>query len=870
MSRAVYTYTELNTLVSTDNFSKLRHYPIITVSTDIRKSLYGNRSVDRVQGLVSSDASFRTTDFQTFSRVIIKGWNSDRSKFSETAIVSEFLNNKLKAVQPGSNEYNWLRGYIRNIDSIISSFILLELAGMKPEDFDEEDNKNIVLFLEIWKTLLEKDFYVNEFHSRMEQFTDKESWNDIFKDLLKTNSARTVDKIVFMGFYYITPFQERVMRLLEKCGFELVFLINYDSRFPYVYKIWDETYSEQMGFAPRSSWFVEESSEYDPYGLIFEGKEASVSNKLTIREYSSSIEFMDDVRKDKRNGIAVYSSDFKRTNNILKMYFPEDYGDRKLLSYPVGHFVNVLTSLWDEELETIVIDEEKLVDGFLSGWLSAEGKSAKQYVKDLMYILPFFKNCRSLEQWKSRLDYLEKIYSDVLECFRKGTDSDIAIARWQQAVENPLGNFSMFALESERFTTICILLRSLFAMAEEIYDKNKEVTVSEYIERLLKILKRNTPSDDIYIEERQIIEDIFNSLSDKNVSTLNRPSDISKALDYYITGRFDNDELETTRVGLVYPLYFVDAACVKNNSKVHICMCDVERLPGSDKKYTFPLTSTTIERVYAKTGNTLLLNMMEIMKATIMCNRYFIYCALKNNEVILSWISIVNDKKLAPSPYIKLLSNKLDIAIRASKRNRIRYNDVAEANTFVERVSDYDNNKAPMNIVKEARIDYALCPMKYILGYALDKHPSFQNEFQQRYSLNAFISAAGELMNDCGVDNNTVYKNIAELFPQLMKSEKRQVLDYIYYDDYDESIDYKSRTECGTYFYSDERLKLHYPNSEVRMKAMEKYTQLNTPDGRRGINLYENTDVRNACVFCQHIEYCRNAIHAVDQEIYYD
>ena len=151
------------------------------------------------------------------------------------------------------------------------------------------------------------------------------------------------------------------MRLLEQSGFKLIFLIPYDERYPYVYEIWDETYSVERGYAPKSEWHIEKSTESDPYGEIFEGRKAEIQNKLILKEYASIMEFVDDVKHIKEKGFSLYSADFKSANQILKDYFPEAYGDRKILSYPIGLFINTLNRMWDDDLQTIAIDEDNLI-----------------------------------------------------------------------------------------------------------------------------------------------------------------------------------------------------------------------------------------------------------------------------------------------------------------------------------------------------------------------------------------------------------------------------------------------------------------------------------------------------------------------------
>ena len=312
-------------------------------------------------------------------------------------------------------------------------------------------------------------------------------------------------------------------------------------------------------------------------------------------------------------------------------------------------------------------------------------------------------------------------------------------------------------------------------------------------------------------------------------------------------------------------------------------MCDVNAMPGGNKEYVWPLSSPVMKDAYARTRNPLIINLMQIMESTALCNRYFMYCALKNKDVTVSWVSEVGEKLLAPSAYIKLICDATGMELTPAKRNTITFSRVADAAYGTGRIEKYDNDKMPSGIIKEAQMAYALCPMKYVLGYVVEKYPTYQSEFQQNYGLNAFISAIYNLMKDKGMTVDQVYKNVMALFPGLRKVEKRQVYDYISYDRRENDMDYGNRTECGGYYYTDERLKLHYPNPLVREVAIGRFGKLMTPDGRKGMNLYEVLEatneeekygrkdiVKTTCMFCPHTDYCRNAIYYGDQEKFYD
>ena len=871
MSRQVYTYTDLTKINKCKNFLELMKYPQITVSADLRKCLNGKAEFDMVQGLVSDASDFRVTEFHTFNQAIDKDWNSDQSKFTEMILLSEFVRGELEEAGEDKKQKNWLIGCMRNLDSMLSAIILLEQAEVKPEDLNPGENRNMALFVEAWSMLEKKDPAIAAFRMKMKELSEKSAWKSVFRKAFNIESIDGIDTIVFHGFYYITPHQERVMRLLEKAGFRLIFLIPYDERYPYAYEIWDETYSVDRGYEPKSNWHIDKSELRDPYGEIFEGRKASINNKLEIKEYASIMEFVNEVKHIREKGFSIYSADFKSANQILKDYFPEAYGDRKMLSYPIGQFISTLNRMWDEEKQTISIEEDELIECFSSGWLAIDGVSGKQYMQELMYVLPFFNGCHSIEEWEKRIGLFKEIEKSVIAPFEMELDPDVSVSRWQEAIGSPLKNFSMFAVPSEKLDIILKLIKQLLDMAREMFGTNELVRVQDYIRTLDFILKKHELSQELYAEERELVKDIFEKLSaDNSFDALCHPSDIARALELFISGRYEEGEVQTNRVGLVYPLYFMDAACVKNKSKVHLCLSDVETLPGGNKDYIWPLTGKKMREVYTSTKNPYILNLTQIMEATTLCNRYFTYCALKNKEVTISWVSTMSEKQLAPSPYIKMLIDATGIELSPAARNAITFNRVVETPNSLGRIEKYDNDKAPVNMIKEARMDYALCPMKYVLGYIVEKYPTYQSDFQMNYALNAFISAIYNLMKDNGMKVDQVYEAVITLFPNMRKVEKRQVYDYISYDRKENDMDYGNRTECGGRFYTDERLKIHYPNQDVREKTIVKYGKLGTPDARKGMDLYETVEVPDACIFCQHVSYCRNALYAGDQENYYD
>ncbi len=886
MSREIYTYADLTRLHENKYYSELNSYPMVTVTADLRKGLYGTPDVDQVEGILSADHNLKITEFRSIEKALNENWGTDQSKFSETIILSEYVRQRIAEAGEDKKQLNWLTGCMRNLGSLLSAVILLEQADVKPEDIMADGDRNIELFVEAWKYLARRDPYIKSFRKNMNLRYTKDIWDPILKLAFKTDdSFKDYDALVFLGFYYITPLQEKIMHLLEDAGFRIIFLIPYDERYPFVYEIWDETFSEKRGYPSKDRWHMERPVQDNPFGDVFDGKkDIQIYNKLQIREYASVMEFVDDVKKIKKQGYSIYSSNYKAANEVLRDYFPEEYGERKILSYPIGQFVNVLNRMWDDDLQTVSLDEDDLMECFSSGWLSVKGVSGRQYLKELTYVMPFFHGCHTVAEWTDRTRQLKKIRTEAIEPFLEDLDTDETVARWQEAIGNPMANFSMFAVETEKLDIILALIRQILDMASELFGKDRLIRVSDHMDKLDRILRMHEISNEMYAEERAIVGDIFEKLGQPgDFDAECSPADIANALNLFLCGRLEESEIQNNRVGLVYPMYQIDAACIKNKSRVHICMCDVDAMPGGNKEYVWPLTASLVRDCYDRTKNPLIINLMQIMESTALCNRYFMYSALKNKDVHISWVSSINDKLLAPSPYIKLICQATGIKLTPARRHLITYKTVADSPYGAGRIEEYDNAKMPSDMIKEAKMDYAVCPMKYVLGYIFEKYPTFQSEFNQHYALNALISSIYDLMKDEGMTVDEVYKNVMSLFPGLRKVEQRQIYDYISYDRRENDMDYGSRTECGEYHYTDQRLKIHYPNPDVRSVAIERFGKLMTPDGRKGMDLYEMIEatdsektygmeegVKSVCSFCPHIDYCRNAFFYVDRESFYD
>ena len=141
-------------------------------------------------------------------------------------------------------------------------------------------------------------------------------------------------------------------------------------------------------------------------------------------------------------------------------------------------------------------------------------------------------------------------------------------------------------------------------MAKELFTNNEKVHVREHIRKLDCILKQYEMSNELYEEERALVKELFEKLGDSSgFAEECYPGDISCALNLYMSGQFRDGEIQTDKIGMVSPIYQIDAAPVKQQGKVHVCLCDVSNMPGGKKQYVWPLTERHIKECYEKTKN---------------------------------------------------------------------------------------------------------------------------------------------------------------------------------------------------------------------------------------------------------------------------
>lgn len=864
MSNKVYSYSNLAELKSAPFYNELLMLPQIAMSQEVASVKFKIPALKR-----------NITSFSAFEKKLFSGWNDSAQRFKFVTILNRFLRVKINEARD-EYEKEWLYGCKKNIHVAINSIIKLEEARVRPEDIVDDD-RDIKLFKGMWNALVTSDDSIKEFRERCKKFENPEyfiseaekAFNMAFqrkgKSLIETKTVGLGSKkIILNGFQFFTPIQRLIYECFIKAGFDIIALIQDDERYPYANEIWNHLYTEANGFPNRKGWVRQRPLVKNPLGEIFETGAPTSAENIKLIKYRNTVEFIEDVTRIKDEGYYIYSADDHSVNSILRDYYPENYEVRNLLAYPIGQFIYTLHKMWDESLECITLTQDGLRKCFASGWLSYKGRSSTKYTDSLERLLPYFDNCYSLNDWQERINTLCDAYDDAVDLFSPDS-GDKATVNTKTLMGNPFANFGAFSVEEDKLDAVIGIMKQLIKMAYTLFGKNEPVSIQKHMAALDAMLQMNDGMPEIeFIKERETVKKIFDALASENVRDyLCYPGDLAAAMLYYMGDKLDDEQKKREQPGiLVFNLFQVESAPIASNGKVHICMADIQRLPGAYGKFSWPLDEKLLENVFKKTGNKYVREWLDNNKLTALSNRFYTYIALQNSDVEISWVQKQGDKLFSPSPYLTLLDKLTDKKITECELRNISLQHVADMRAVKKLDKTYDITKSENKYPYEAELEYSLCPMRFVYSYILDNKPIYRNEYQQNMAIVRYIQALNSVLNG-KYDIEYIAEQVFELIPGIRKAEKRQIIDDakrwpLPYSD-GGYTDYKDKS------YTDYRINLKFLDADVYKVAKSQADMLMSQYGRKNIEYINiGANKEKICVFCPHATYCRRSLFGVD------
>ena len=113
----------------------------------------------------------------------------------------------------------------------------------------------------------------------------------------------------------------------------------------------------------------------------------------------------------------IYAAD-SSANDILKIYFPDQFGERQFLNYPLGHFFLAIANMWSPETNGIIISDINDIRECLGAGILKE-KETGRLVSTFGKMEALFEGSTTVDELLSRIKRVRKNRKYVSDDKRK-------------------------------------------------------------------------------------------------------------------------------------------------------------------------------------------------------------------------------------------------------------------------------------------------------------------------------------------------------------------------------------------------------------------------------------------------------------------
>lgn len=506
MSIVIYTYHDPYKIDQEPYWNEVKNCPYFcsaqTLVNGLRKHYKGKFDGGRVA----------TVKILTDS--LYEDWASTAWIVKQHADIDNIINGELLTAFTETEKRNIGSAFLFNRDDVFESIrTMFELNVDINAVLREKLTKEQEYILDIYKKILSSDkrgdFFLAQSLSEEEINTGlQKAMTAIQKDY--DSSGVDTSTIVIHGVHQFTPITLRAIDELQKYK-NVILLFNYQKQYKNVYQTWFDIYSafdckivdyDQAEFIPTDTASVSYKGNVlaDQLGKLVNGQKKiiTVEQPYEIMEFDNMTEFagyVADIFEEAEHNDPtepmscmreqIYAAN-SSVNDILKIYFPEQFGERQFLNYPIGHFFIAIADMWDPENNEILITDINDIRECLGANILAEDTSG-ELVSIFGRIQALFDGCTSIKQMRKRLKSLKKNMKYL-------TDSD---------EQEYVSHISYYAVSKNEIEKIDRALEELDDIAAHFYEdfENKAHNFREFYRKLKNYLQTDILADRELSEE---------------------------------------------------------------------------------------------------------------------------------------------------------------------------------------------------------------------------------------------------------------------------------------------------------------------------------------------------------------------------------
>lgn len=587
------------------------------------------------------------------------------------------------------------------------------------------------------------------------------------------------DRIVVHGVHQFSPVQLRLLLAMEKMGMTIIFLFNYQKKYPKIYASWNEIYGcfevpvrhdtaireyepltmqtpsnalacalgeicenrNAVGSPLLRKWYkLYKSIQFVEFANITEYAHF-VSNHFdaAIQSYSESRSVMER-GNDVWNNAAVlrhldeqvYTAN-RDVHTLLKIYYPEYAKDRHFLSYPIGQFFSAIYRLWDYENGHIIIEANAIKECLSSNILRAA--PGEVLLRTFYNVEILFENVTTYE------DFRREIVEGYARNYDKlaatpGTDTLSELKNLSVYNKYKVAKKDLLALirAIEEINEIAAYLFSLGNSHEDFINfgkhfhnleeflKQRELVLANEQERAL-ITALQLRLDEIK-PEHSAFSGTFRDLKEGLYYYLKQKNDEDQGVDWIVKNyeQIDGDILQSKRQFETEQHKVYHFACVSDRD---MNMTINDQLP-------WPLTDEFIHAAYSPIDLQFQVYYTALGERSNFL-RYALFYGLCYNrcDVRLSYVRQYGDETTEPYALLAILGLTPKAELVESVKKPVPFS-ISVGQELTKGIK-YDRYQM---------MDMFLCPYRFFLDYVMEDGPVVQGNFlYQKYFENLLIEA---------------------------------------------------------------------------------------------------------------------------------
>ena len=409
-----------------------------------KSALHFCSSQEMVQGFEQQNKGkkmfFAATRF--LIEAMYKDWNS-----KETLLKQQFETERLIKEYCLIHRENEIleNSLLNNISNLTDSFRLFSELGLENISKSGEMSPDQQLAVELYgESIKSKDSpyhlkdpenvsyalmmaYINKETEKNKRSNKKETDTKKLENELKTN----MNIIVFDGIFRFSPILLRAINTIRHSGCvkRIVYIFNFrhEKELASFYQCWLNLYS-------KISSNIHFEDEKDQSNIIFNGNENNYQlalalgraaegispyaagssfdpSKVELLEFENLTEFsgyvaqrFDEALRYKRDNnkkganlsymSEMFYSSSRKANNILKAFFPEQFGIMSLLSFPIAQFFFTLVDMWNNTTECLELSSVSQLSICIRGLLNEPADAVSKFYR----LEPYISHCSTVEQ----------------------------------------------------------------------------------------------------------------------------------------------------------------------------------------------------------------------------------------------------------------------------------------------------------------------------------------------------------------------------------------------------------------------------------------------------------------------------------------